>query len=218
MKKIIFALFVLSSSSIFAQKMKVVEDKADMAGARQNVVAVVIPEVERKSVEKEWCKLMKGYDAKISNKKEIFANNALIKTISDKPIDVYALVEETKEGIKLSVAINLGGAFLNSKVHASQYDAVVKIMDNFAKETLISVLDDKISDETKKLKSANNKQDDLVKSKDKLKSNIEKWKDNIKDAEQKIKDNDKDQETAKKEIEEQQKVVDALKIKQKGVK
>lgn len=218
MRKLLFVLVALSCTAVYAEKIKVSEEHADINGGKQNALTVTIPDVEKRVVEKEWCRLMKGYDAKVSDKKEIFADNALIKTMSANTVDVYAKLEETKEGIKLSVGFDLGGAYLSSKLHPAQYAAAEKIMTDFARDAAIAALEEKISDEGKKLKDINGKQSDLVKSKDKMKSNIEKWKEEIKDAEKKIEQNDKDQDATKKAIEDQQKVIDALQNKKKNVK
>ena len=100
MRKLLFVLVALSCTAVYAEKIKVSEEHADINGGKQNALIVIIPDVEKRVVEKEWCRLMKGYDAKVSDKKEIFADNALIKTMSANTVDVYAKLEETKEGIK----------------------------------------------------------------------------------------------------------------------
>ncbi|MEI7596047.1 MAG: hypothetical protein WCK02_09885 [Bacteroidota bacterium] len=213
MRKLFVLFILLSCTTVFAQKMRVTDERTDINGAKQDVLYVLIPEADKDLVEKEWRRLMKSFDAKVSSKKEIFADNALIKSMSVNTVDVYAVIEETKEGVKLYVGYDLGGIFLNKKMHSSEYSVAEKMIEDFAKNVAIAALEEKISDEEKKLRNVNGKQSDLVKDKDRLKSNIEKWKNDISDAESKIIQNDKDQETTKKEIEVQAGVVNALKEK-----
>lgn len=218
MRKLMLIMVVLTCTNVFAQKIKVTEERTEINGIKQDVLSVLVPEANKDIVEKEWRKLMKNYDAKVSSKKEIFADNALIKSLSLNTIDVYAIITETKEGVKISVGFDLGGIFMNSKTHSSQYAIAEKMMEDFARDAATAAVDEKISDEERKLKTLSGKQEDLVKDKEKLKSNIEKWKNDITEAENKIGQNEKDQENAKKEIEVQSGVVNALKDKKKNIK
>ncbi len=219
-KLFISIAFLLFANFLPAQKpIKVEETKYGFSSGKQNALMVTIYEVPQKTVEKEWTKKMKKYKAKVSNKGgEIFADNALIKDISDNTIDIYAVAKETKDNeIEFYVGFNLGGAYLNSSDHPDKYKVAKNMLIRFSKDMSKEMLEDKIKDQEKILNKKINEKEKLEKENKKLAKDIENYKEKIKDAEKDIENNKKEKAEKLKEIEAQKKIVDELRDKLKKI-
>ena len=211
---LLIGLFFMGVNNIKAQKkVKVEETSYSFSTGKQNALSVIVYNADEDAVKKIWSKKMKGFKAKVSKKKgEIFADNALIKDMSENTMDIYAKTEPTKDGnVILYVAFNLGGAYLNSSDHPDMYKKAAKMMERFSKDISIEILKDDIKEQEKILKKQVNEKEDLEKRNEKLKKDIENYKEKIKKAEKEIEENKKKREEKIKEIEAQQKKVDELK-------
>jgi len=218
MKKL--ALIVISILFIipaFAQKTKVQESTEKIAGGKNNTLVVWIRESNKKDVEKEWVSLMKKNKAKVSSKKEIFADDAVLPLISSNTVDVYAIIEQKDNDVKLIVAFDLGGAFLNSKEHSAQFKAAERMIYDFAVEISKQSVQNSIAAEQKKMSDLEKKKDNLEKDTKKKEKEIEDYKKKIEDNEKDIKKNSSDAESLDKEMKEQKSVIEALEKKFKAV-
>jgi len=209
-KSYLIISFFLFSFLLNAQEIKVTESKENIGGAKNPVLTVIIYDADESTIEKAWKSLMKGYDAKVSTKDGVYANNANISDISAKTIDVYAMTEKQNDGIKLTVAIDLGGAFLSSSAHPDQYKAAEKIVRNFAIDICKKAVQEKLDEAMKQQKGLESNLKDLVKKNDKLHKEIEDYKDRISDDEKDIETNQKDQGTTNNAIDSQKKVVEEI--------
>lgn len=220
MKTKILLLLTFLSFTVFAQKnIEVDETNATFDNGKHNALKVTIYGSEQKNVEKEWKSLMKDFDAKVSTKKTIFADNATIKELSDNTIDVYATTETTKDNdVILYVAFDLGGAYLSSSEHGDKYNIAKKIVYKFAVDVTKNALKNKIDDAQKILSTKQKEQKNLEKENKNLNNDIEDYNNKIKKAKDEISDNEKKQAEKKKEIETQQSVVNSLIEKEKSVK
>lgn len=222
MKKLFVCAIILSLmlQGAYSQSIKLVEVSADFDNGRSNAIETTISKSDTKTVEKEWSKLMKDYNAKVSSKKEIFADDALIKTISDNTIDVYAIVKQERksEDVQLVVAFDLGGAYLSSSQHPAQYDAAVKIIQDFAVKIITDSYNEMISNQEKEL-------DKIVKERDRVKKDKEYLENQNVDYLEKIEKNKQDIEAKEKEliekdseIEEKNKEIEEIKKEAKKIK
>lgn len=219
MKKIGFVAFVvLCSTSLFAQKVKVSESNEKVGDGSHNALVVTIYEASPEVIEKEWKSLMKDYDAKVSTSNGVFADNAMIKQMGPNTIDVYARTEKGKDNeVKLIVAFDLGGAYLSSSQHSQQYGVAKDIIEKFAKKMTKESIEGQLKAETKILNKLQSQDKDLTSDQEGLKKDIEDWKARIKKAEEEIVAKKAEQEKKKVEIVNQQKVVDAVILKQKAI-
>lgn len=218
--KRIFTLLAAAAFSVtaFAQKISVNESKESIGGGSNNALVVSIYEADAAEVEKEWKSLMKDKEAKVSSKDGVFADNAMIKTMGNNPIDIYAKVVKVKDNeVKLIVGYDLGGAYLSSGKHPEQYKEAKKMMYDFA----VKMTKEGIAGQLKAAQKAHEKltdqQEDLEKEQKSLEKDIEDYKAKIKQAEDNIAKNKANQEKKKQEIEAQKKVVDAIANKEKAV-
>lgn len=219
MKKI-FTLLAAAAFSFtaFAQKINVSESTESIGGGSNNALVVTIYESDVDAVEKGWRSLMKDLDAKVSSKDGVFADNAMIKTMGNNPIDIYAKVVKVKDNeVKLVVGYDLGGAFLSSGKHPEQFREAKKMVNDFA----VKMTKESIAGQLKAAQKVHEKlvdqQSDLVKDQKSLEKDIEDYKAKIKKAEEDIVKNKSAQEKKKQEVEAQKKVVDAIADKEKAV-
>jgi hypothetical protein len=221
MKKIV-TLLVLVAASVFVyaqKKISVTESSMSFAEGKQNALIVNIYEASEDLIQKEWKRLMKDFGAKVNVKKEIFADDATIKGVSDNTIDVYAYTEKNTDGdFNLVVGFNLGGAYLSSSAHSAQYKKAESILYEFAVETTREAIKEVISSEERILSKLQKDQSDLEKNKERLLKDIEDYKKKIQTAEEDIKTNEKDQVNKKGEIEKQEGLVKKLNERKEAVK
>ncbi len=221
MKKFILVLAVLTlSCPAFADGVKIkVEEKSEkINGGSHNCLVVTIYDATPDDIEKEWKSRMKGYDAKVSGKDEIFADNALIKTISENTCDVYARTEKVSDTeTKFIVGFLLGETWLSSNDNSSGYKAAEKIVKDFAVEQTKDAIAGKRKTAEKALENVKDDQADLEKKNKDLHGDIDEYNEKIKKAEADIKQNEDEQTKKKAEIEVQQKVVDEIKSRENSV-
>ena len=193
-------------------KIKVDEKNEKINGGTHNCLVVTIYDATPEDIEKAWKDKMKGYDAKVSGKDEIFADNALIKDISENTCDVYAYTEKISDTeTKFVVGFLLGETWLDSKGNSSGYKAAEKIVKEFAVKESKDAIAEKRKEAEKALEDKKDDQSDLEKKNAELHEDITDYNEKIKKAEEDIKTNEEEQTKKKAEIEEQQKVVDDLK-------
>jgi hypothetical protein len=211
MKKIILVVLLLSAFVVNAQEIKVKEEKEKINGAINPVLTVIVYGAEESTVEKAWKNLMKDYNAKVSTKDGVFADNAMIKDLSENTVDIYAFTKKTDEGIRLVVGVDLGGIFISSSSKSAEYKVMEKIIKNFAIEATKNAIQEKADAAEKVQKKLEGSYDDLVKKNEDLHKDIEEYKNKITKAEKDIEDNLKEQETAKKAVETQKNTVEQIK-------
>jgi hypothetical protein len=227
MKYIItLSLFLITLTS-FSQKIKVSESDEHIGGGKNPALVVNIYEANVEKVRSEWKALMKDYKAKkIDMSDEIKADNCVITAINDNnSIDISAKVDKVSDTeTKLTVAFNLGGAFLSTTINKDKMGEAKRIVNEFAMKTTKDAISGMRKAEEKKLSSLQDEQKDLEKKQEKLTSSIEDYKQKIVDYNTKIKEaeentakNKTEQEKKKQEVGVQSKAVDAVVAKEKAV-
>jgi hypothetical protein len=212
---------VLFTSLSFAQEIKVRESNESFSNGSHNALTVTLYVKDKSMVEKEWKSTIKDFNPDHTNEKsgEYFFDNATFKPIGNNTVDVYSKAKETKDGgIELTVAYDLGGAYVSSSEHKDKFEYFKKLMYEFAVKTTKDVLHDEWKLATKDLNKTLDKQKDLEKDNKNLDQDIKNYEDKITKAKSDIETNKKEIEVKKKEAEAQQKIVDALKLKMDAVK
>jgi hypothetical protein len=219
MRTLVIVFLTLFTVSTFAQrKIKVHEEKEKIANGTNNTLVVTIYDSSQDDIEKAWKKLMKDYDAKVSHKKEVFADDATIKDLSSNTMDIYAFTRKiTDDEFELIVAVDLGGAYLSSSEHPSKYKVMQNILHKFAVETTTEAIEDKKKEAEKVLEALVKEKENLIKENERLESQIEDYKNKISKNESDIEKNKSTQSDKEKAIEAQQKVVDEIAARAKAV-
>jgi len=161
MKAFPLIAFVCLASVAFAQKkIEVIEVKRVFSTGTQNALSFVIYNANLKDVSKAWEKQLKELDGKVSNKKEYFADNCLVKEMGSNSFDVYSNLEESLgEGIRVYAAFDLGGAYLSLASHSNQFTIAKNILYTFALEQNRAVVNAEIESANKVL---SNKEAELI--------------------------------------------------------
>lgn len=222
MKKLLLLLVLpLVAINVNAQKIKIdVNEKSEKIGdGSHNAMVVIIYDATKDDIEKEWKSKMKDYNAKVSTKGDIFADNALIKEISDNTVDVYARVEKGSNDNewKFIVGFQMGEDWLSSSKYPAQYKAAEKIVKDFATKMTKDAMGDKVKTAEKALNKVKDEKSDLEKKNKDLHDDISNYQDKIKKAEDDIKSNEDEQKKKQAEVDAQQKVLDDLKARQNSV-
>ena len=217
MKKIfLLTLVIFNYLVVTAQIGEVKEVNGDMSKGKNRGFKVLIPEVNEKQAIKSWERLMKEYDAKTDKVKksdDYKSESAKIPSISEKEIDVYAVFNETPEGVFLNTYFDLGGAFLNSDMHSELAPVAMDFVKKFASDLAIETISEKLKNEEKEFDKLSKEQKSLEKDKEGYEEDIKKAKETIEERNKDLKENAEDQTKKKKELTEQGKVVDELKSK-----
>jgi vacuolar-type H+-ATPase subunit I/STV1 len=220
MKKLILilatAIFTLPSVAGDGVKIKVESKNEKINGGNHPCLVVTIYDAKPNDIESAWKSKMKDYDAKVSGKDEIFADNALIKSISENTCDVYAYTEKINDNeTKFVVGFLLGETWIDSK--SPSYNAAEKIVKDFAVAQSKEGIAEKRKAAEKLLDDQKDDQADLEKKNKNLHDDITDYNEKIKKAEDDIKSNEDAQAKKKAEIDAQQKVVDDLKSRENSV-
>jgi hypothetical protein len=215
MKKILLHLtfsLTLTFSMLQAQETRFVVNEVQgiMSQGNNTGLEVHIPEVAVKDVESALAKWGKSTKAKvITDKKspEIFIDNAVLPSVSDNSVDIYATVSPAKEGVLVRTYVDLGGIFLSSAEHPKAFAAMELLLANFAKDQLISLADQHIKDEEKHLANLESELKSLQRDKSNYEKDIRNHTDNIYKREQEIVRNEQDQKVKEQQIAIQQDIV-----------
>jgi hypothetical protein len=216
---VILIILIMIFEGLSAQKKIVISESIEKVGeGRNNVLVVNILEADKSVIEKAWKSMMKDYGAKVSMGKEIFADNAVIKTLSDNTVDIYARIDQSQEGeYMLMAGFDLGGAYLSSSMHPDKYREAKRILYDFAVKTTKEGYKLKLAAEDKVLSRLEKDKEDLVKANDKLNKDIADCKARIAQAEKDIETNLLDQENKQKEVDRQKKNIEEISQSEKTV-
>ena len=221
MKQIMILILLLSETFILnAQyQFRVSESDFQFSKASHHGFSVHIYESNIHDIEKSWKKMMKGWGAKVDEKKhEFFSDNASFKKMGDNVFDTYAICNEKANYIEFVTAVDLGGAFLNSNDHSEKTSIYKEQLLSFAKQTTLSALEEKAKIEENNAHRLDKELNQLIKDENKLENDIESWKKSIIEAEKEVESKQNDQELKKVEIQQQEKKVNTLKDKLKSIK
>lgn len=208
-----FLLILAAAVIIFpaqAQKTKVTESVEKIGDGKNNCLVVTIPGAGEDDVAKAWKDKMKDTGGKVSGKKEMFVDDASLPSISSNTIDIYSVIEEKNGEVRFMVAFNLGGAYLNSKEHASGYKVAEKMIYDFAVEQAKYAIQEKIDEQKDVIDKTTKNVEGLTKDNEKLAKDIEDYKKRIEDAEKSIEDNKASIVTGNQNLEEQNKALKEL--------
>lgn len=189
MTKIICIVFI-SLISVIGFAQTVTETEAYIAGAKQNALVGRIPKGDIEQVSKEWKNLMKKCKGSVSGKDELFADNAIIKSISENPMDVYARVEKGRDDeIKITVAFDLGGYFMTSSQQPVLFKNAQKFIEKFVVSQSKSAYKNTLKGEEKVLSALEKDKKKLEKENSKIAKKNDDLRKQIQDNMQKIKHN-----------------------------
>lgn len=220
MKQLFTLLFTALSVGVFAQnEVKVSEDIYSYSIGAKNSIIVTVPHGRMDVVEKELKSEMKSWGGKYgSSKGESKLTQASMKAMGSKPFDAYAKIYMVGDVMKVAVAIDLGGAFMTSTQHSSNFTTMTERLRAFAVKASQESIAEEMKIEQKMLGGLEKEHKDLEKEKENLLKSIEDYKKKIADTEKKIEENVSNQSKKKEEITKQTEKVGAIEKKKSAVK
>lgn len=196
-----FSLLFIGTFGFSQNDIKVSEETQSFSHGSHNSIVVNIPFADKDLVLKELKSEMKSWGGKVDGKSDLVLKQGKMKETGDKPFDAYGkIVGEGSGGIKVAVAIDLGGAYLSSREHNDKYSVFVKKMKAFASRTAAQAMNDKIATEKKIFAALEKDQKNLIKEKEKKEKDIVDAKKEIEDSEKKLVENKSNTEAKSKEL------------------
>ncbi len=215
---LLFTLVIVSVLSYGQQKIEIESGNESFSVGNVDVLKATIYEADHKYVEKAWKKLLKRYSGSVKVKSEIFADDVLIKKMSDNTVDVYTKIKEKKDNVvEIVCAVDLGGAFLSKSAHPNKFKVFKGILHDFVVDVSKEALQERINDEEKIFSKLDKEQTKLVSDQERMTKEIKDYQQKIKDNEAAIEQNIKDQELKKKDIETQKALIISLSEKEKAI-
>lgn len=218
MKKIFSLAIAFIAFGTYAQ-VDIKETNVNIDGSK-NGFEIAIPYADKKSCEKELKDLFKGWKGSFSDKKGIMkADDCKNRKMGENTFDVFGtVVENGEEGCTVLVAVDLGGAYMSSGEHGSQYKVMEAELREWAVETAKEFVGEIVKEEEKNLKDRQKELEDLEKDQSKKEEEIEDYKKKIEENEKDIEQSKKDQETKKEEIKTQEGILQEAQKKLEGIK
>lgn len=226
-KRISLALLMMCFVYVgaFAQEARVSqfvvnEIKSVMSKGENPGMEIFMAEAKPDNVEKAWAAAMKKYKAKVAKDKktgQTFTDNAMITEVSENTVDIYSSVSGDDKGSKITVFVDLGGAFLSSADHPQAFAAMEANLKAFALSQVQAEIDNQIKAEEKILSNLESDLKTLIKNNESYHKEIEKNNQNITTREKNIVDNQAAQITKQQQIQIQASVLTTTKDKKNSM-
>ena len=187
MKSILFFVFAVVAAQTWSQKVSLIQENQSFTIGVKNSYVLTIPYASKPLIEEELKSFLKEFGKAKDNKGEIKVLLGKNKKVSDKPFDVYARVVTGKDGLPIAVfAVDLGGAFMNSREHPNQSEAMERLLIQFGNDCANTGINEEVKAEQKILQSLEKEQKDLEKGLSDYEKDIANYKEQIKETEKKI--------------------------------
>lgn len=214
------ALFSLQFSFAQSTSFVVNEIEGNISQGNHTGLEVFIPEVNVKDVQSalsKWTKSNKGKYVASKKSTELFQDNMMLSSVSENTVDLYTLLSQESEGVRLKTFVDLGGAFLSSAGHPQAFEAMELELINFARNQYSSKVDDDVKNEEKHLSKLQSELKNLEKQNDNYRKDIADNKENIQKQELAIAKNEIDQKSKEQQISIQQEILLAARQKRNSM-
>lgn len=192
MKQLFTLLITAISLGAFAQNdVKITEENISYSVGAKNSIVVTIPYGKVDIVEKELKSEMKDWGGKYNSSKNEYTTlqSSVKKMFERKTFDTYATIISSGDVVKVAVAVDLGGAFMTSKEHSTQFAEMKERLHKFAITAAKASIQDNMKAEEKILSTFEKDQKSLEKDKEGHLKDIEDYKKKIADSQTKIEEN-----------------------------
>jgi hypothetical protein len=225
-KVLLSGLFALSLGFAVQAQVLVNEATKNMSQGSKNALVFEIPNAKVDFIIDEWKDFIKAEGkVKASRDKkndEYMCDNASLPQLAGaaaSTVDMYAKIEEFGvDKVQVSLWVDMGGAFLSSYDHPTQYKEAQELIKRFGTKVAVDVTQEDYNKEEKKYKRQEGDLKDLVKDNDRFRKKIEEAKEAIRKAEADIITNEKTQVTSKKDLELQKSVLEKIRQKIESLK
>lgn len=168
-------LLIVAFSAAKAQKpLTMTDDSVKFGNTMCPGVWVDIPEVKLETVRSEWKKAVeKGTKSNaLVAENEITIFGAILKDISDVPVNIFSEVQLQDSLVRLFSAVELSRDEF-TKVNSREHEQLKKMLNQFAKDQYLKVAQDQLSKEESTLKDLEKELSSIRKEKEKLEKEIQ---------------------------------------------
>ncbi|HCK21673.1 MAG TPA: hypothetical protein DHW15_05795 [Bacteroidetes bacterium] len=203
-------------------KSNVKEGKYEMSQGTHNGFQIFLENADRKNVEGLVEDLLKESTKKPSiekmGKKEIKVDDIVINGVSDQPVDVYFVFDESKQRLTVTGFFDMGTAYLSSASFPANFRSGEKFMRRIGIRLQKQALAEKIEEASSAMSQLERDKSNLEKEKSKLESSIKDCESTIANAKDDLKANASEQESKAREMGEQKKQLEMLQKSMDGIK
>ncbi len=190
----LIGFMLLSSAWIRAQEVTLQDEQVPFSSGSYQSIVTVIPYANRATVAKQLKSELKDWGGKLTiTGDEYHVVQGKLKALGDKPVDGYARIIESADGIKVAFAVDLGGAFVNASEHPAEYRVIHDRVWDFGSQSASRGITATVSADKKALKSLEKEERDIERS-------IERANKDIADYQKKIRESEKEIEAKKAEL------------------
>ena len=189
-----------------------------MSEGSNNALTLTLPRISVKDAEKVWQQYMDDfYDSKAKwnrkTKEWVIEDADIVALGRGKTIDMFTTFDESGDGVKVNLWVDLDGDFLTSREYPDRYTDAEKLMMRYALEVAKASVQEELDHEERELKKLETDMRKLKNANDRYHRDIERAKEAIKKAEEDIVKNVRDQEDMLKKLELQQELIDQIRKK-----
>ena len=215
---IMTALIIPVSAQEYVKGVKrdLEESIQSMSAGSNNALTLELDNYDKRlaeSVWKDFLKKYKGKTKKVKRSDEWFTDDADVGAISSSPVDIYSTIRSTGSGSELTLWVDLGGTFVNSEDHESEFEGVTTFLAGYKRALNMEMIKKELSDQESELKKLERQLVQLEKQNERFHKEIEAWKKRIVENEEKIDLNIADQGDMRSAIEMQKEKVRDVEIK-----
>ncbi len=198
---LIASLFLSIATLCTAQ---VTEEVKEMKTGVNNALVIEVDNANRKTAEKVWKDMMKKYRGKTKKKRKesqwTTEKVRLSNVTGQESASLYAQIEEDENVVSLSLWVPNGEDYVSADSHPEAYAAAEKLLEDYALEVRIAVVEDEFKSKARILESYQKDLKKLKKDNDDYHKTIKNSKKAIEDSEKGLVTNAEEQELTEDEL------------------
>lgn len=206
MKKRLQLITLFFLSIITFSVAQVTEEMKSMKAGSNNALIVEVADANKKIGEKVWKDMMKKYRGKTKKKRKeqqwTTSNARLSAVTGQESSTIYAQIDEEDNTVALSLWVPVADGYLSSDSHPEGYAEAEKLLEAYALEVRVAVVDEEFKSKERILESYQKDLKKLKKDNEDYHKTIKNSEKDIRNAEKGLIDNEEEQEEAADDIKE----------------
>ncbi len=204
MKRRIPLILLFSLSIFIANFAQVSEESKSMKMGDHNALVIKVDNASKKTAEKVWKDMMKKYRGKTKKKrKETQMTTEKVRLSAITGVEsgtLYSQIEEEDGSIELSLWVPGAEEYLSSSSNIEAYRSAEKLLEDYALEVRIAVVDEEFKSKERMLESHQKDLKKLKKDNEDYHKTIKKSEKAIEDSEKGLEKNEENQELIQEQL------------------
>ena len=198
MKRRISLMLLFSLSILIANFAQVTEESKSMKLGENNALVIKVDNANKKIAEKVWKDMVKKYRGKTKKKRKeaqtTIEKVRLSAVTGQESATIYSQIEEEEGAIEMSLWVPGAEEYLSSTSNPEAYSAAEKLLEDYALEVRIAVVDEEFKSKERVLETYQKDLQKLKKNNEDYHKTIEKSEKAIADSEEGLIKNAENQE------------------------